>query len=66
MNKKAVVLGAGGFIGGHLVNRLKKEGYYVNGADLKNNEYGNNAADAFKIGDLREVDFCESSCLAVS
>jgi nucleoside-diphosphate-sugar epimerase len=60
MNKKAVVLGAGGFIGGHLVNRLKKEGYYVKGADLKNNEYGNDAADAFEIGDLREVDFCES------
>ncbi len=43
-----------------VVNGLKKEGYYVKGADLKNNEYGNNADDAFKIGDLREVDFCES------
>ena len=41
MKKKAVVLGAGGFIGGHLVKRLKKEGYCVKGVDLKRNEYGN-------------------------
>src|ERR1700738_5044207 len=60
MTKKAVVLGAGGFIGGHLVKRLKKEGYYVKGADLKMNEYGNNAADEFELGDLRDAPFCES------
>ncbi|VXD19106.1 NAD-dependent epimerase/dehydratase family protein [Marinoscillum sp. 108] len=53
--KKALVCGAGGFIGGHLVNRLKKEGYWVRGVDLKDNEYGNNNADEFIIGDLRDV-----------
>ena len=60
MSKKAIVLGAGGFIGGHLVNRLKREGYYVKGADLKKNEYGNNYADDFERGDLRNASFCES------
>ncbi|MEQ8581151.1 MAG: NAD-dependent epimerase/dehydratase family protein [Marinoscillum sp.] len=53
--KKALVCGAGGFIGGHLVNRLKKEGYWVRGVDLKENEYGNNNADEFVIGDLRDI-----------
>ena len=43
MKKKALVCGAGGFIGGHLVNRLKSEGYWVRGVDLKENEYDNNA-----------------------
>ncbi len=51
--KKALVCGAGGFIGGHLVKRLKKEGYWVQGIDLKENEYGNMEADEFIIGDLR-------------
>jgi GDP-D-mannose 3',5'-epimerase len=60
MSKKAVVLGSGGFIGGHLVNRLKREGYFVRGADLKRNEYGNNLADEFVKGDLRDAAFCES------
>ncbi|MBB3836407.1 nucleoside-diphosphate-sugar epimerase [Runella defluvii] len=50
--KKALVCGAGGFIGGHLVNRLKSEGYWVRGVDLKQNEFGNNQADEFIIGDL--------------
>lgn len=54
--KKALVCGSGGFIGGHLVNRLKKEGYWVRGVDLKENEYGNNNADEFLIGDLRDID----------
>ncbi|NJB71511.1 nucleoside-diphosphate-sugar epimerase [Saonia flava] len=54
--KKALVCGSGGFIGGHLVNRLKKEGYWVRGVDLKENEYGNNNADEFIIGDLRNID----------
>ncbi|MEX0769237.1 MAG: NAD-dependent epimerase/dehydratase family protein [Balneolaceae bacterium] len=53
-SKKALVCGAGGFIGGHLVNRLKEEGYRVNGIDLKENEFGNNNADDFVIGDLRD------------
>lgn len=55
--KKALVCGAGGFIGGHLVNRLKDEGYRVRGVDLKENEYGNMNADEFIRGDLRDADF---------
>jgi len=53
--KKALVCGAGGFIGGHLVNRLKSEGYWVRGVDLKENEYGNMSADEFVVGDLRDI-----------
>lgn len=60
MGKKAIVMGAGGFIGGHLVNRLKKEGYWVRGVDLKRNEFGNNSADDFVVGDLRDPRFCNS------
>ena len=52
--KKILVCGAGGFIGGHLVNRLKKDGYWVRGVDLKENEYGNNNSDEFILGDLRD------------
>ena len=52
--KKALVCGAGGFIGGHLVNRLKDEGYWVRGVDLKHNEFGNENADEMIIGDLRD------------
>lgn len=51
--KKAVVLGAGGFIGGHLVKRLKAEGYFVRGIDLKYHEHCDSLADEFYIGDLR-------------
>lgn len=58
--KKALVCGAGGFIGGHLVNRLKQEGYWVRGVDLKENEYGNNSADEFIIGDLRKPEVVEA------
>lgn len=54
--KRALVCGAGGFIGGHLVNRLKQEGYWVRGVDLKENEYGNNNADEFIVGDLRKAE----------
>jgi len=50
--KKALVCGAGGFIGGHLVNRLKSEGYWIRGVDIKRNEFGNDQADEFMIGDL--------------
>lgn len=53
MVKKALVCGAGGFIGGHLVNRLKQEGYWVRGVDIKTNEFGNNNSDEFICGDLR-------------
>jgi GDP-D-mannose 3',5'-epimerase len=51
---KAVVMGAGGFIGNHLVNRLKSEGYHVLGVDLKYPEYSDSRADEFIIGDLRD------------
>ncbi len=54
MNKKAIVMGAGGFIGSHMVKRLKKEGYYVKGVDLKKPEFSNTEADDFIIGDLRD------------
>lgn len=52
--KTALVLGAGGFIGGHLVKRLKQEGYWVRAVDLKHNEYAASPADEFVIGDLRD------------
>jgi nucleoside-diphosphate-sugar epimerase len=52
--KKALVCGAGGFIGGHLVKRLKREGFWVRGVDLKFNEYAETEADDFLIGDLRD------------
>src|SRR5215467_14790463 len=54
--KKALVCGAGGFIGGHLIKRLKNEGYWVRGIDLKENEYGSNHANEFIKGDLRKPD----------
>jgi nucleoside-diphosphate-sugar epimerase len=57
--KKALVLGAGGFIGSHLVRRLKSEGCYVTGVDLKHPDFSPTAADEFIIGDLREQDFCK-------
>ncbi|MBP6948857.1 MAG: NAD-dependent epimerase/dehydratase family protein [Candidatus Pacebacteria bacterium] len=53
MQKTALVLGAGGFIGSHMVNRLKSEGYWVRGVDLKKPEYSNTQADNFQIFDLR-------------
>jgi len=55
--KKILVLGAGGFIGSHLVQRLKNEGNYVIGVDLKTPEYIESLADEFLIGDLREFEF---------
>lgn len=51
--KRSVVLGAGGFIGGHLVTRLKKMGYWVRGVDIKYHEYKKSDADEFIIADLR-------------
>ena len=54
--KTALVLGAGGFIGSHLVKRLKAEGLFVRGVDLKNPDFGASVADEFVIGDLREQD----------
>jgi nucleoside-diphosphate-sugar epimerase len=54
MQKKALVCGAGGFIGGHLVKRLKEENYWVRGVDLKPNAYSESTADEFVIGDLTD------------
>jgi GDP-D-mannose 3', 5'-epimerase len=52
--KTALVLGAGGFIGGHLANHLKRRGYYVRGVDLKHNEHQGLIIDDFVIGDLTD------------
>lgn len=54
----AIVLGAGGFIGNHLVTRLKSEGFWVMGVDLKYPEFGDTEADDFMIGDLRDPYIC--------
>ena len=58
--KTALVLGAGGFIGSHLVKRLNKEGYWVRGVDLKYPEFSVSFADNFVIGDLRDPHVVES------
>ena len=55
--KKCLVLGAGGFIGSHMVRRLKKEGAFVRGVDLKEPDFSKSVADEFVTGDLRDVDF---------
>ena len=55
--KKILVLGAGGFIGSHVVRRLKEEGHWVRGIDLKHPEFSKTEADHFVIGDLREGNF---------
>ena len=51
---KVVVLGAGGFIGGHLVEKLKSMGYWVRGVDIKRHEFRDTAADEFIVADLRD------------
>jgi len=56
-NGTALVLGAGGFIGSHMVKRLRKEGYWVRGVDLKRPEFTATEANEFVQGDLRDVDF---------
>jgi len=56
--KKALVCGAGGFIGHHMVTRLKKEGFWVRGIDLKYPEFSETDADDFVIGDLRDPYIC--------
>ncbi len=63
MMKKALVAGAGGFIGGHLVKKLKKEGYWVRGVDIKENGYAQTQADEFLILDLREEENCRKALL---
>jgi GDP-D-mannose 3',5'-epimerase len=57
--KNILVCGAGGFIGTHLVNKLKEYGNYVIGADIKYPEFNKTQADTFKIGDLRDTNFVD-------
>ena len=57
--KAALVCGAGGFIGSHMVKRLKKEGYWVRGADVKYPDFSISEADEFMIGDLTDQVFAE-------
>ena len=57
--KRVLVLGAGGFIGHHMVRRLKKEGFWVRGVDLKYPEFSKVEADEFVIGDLRDPHLVE-------
>jgi nucleoside-diphosphate-sugar epimerase len=56
--KRALVCGAGGFIGSHMVKRLKKEGFWVRGVDLKFPKFSETEADDFVIGDLRDPSLC--------
>ncbi len=56
--KRALVCGAGGFIGAHMVKKLKNEGFWVRGVDLKRPEFGDTAADDFVVGDLRDPVLC--------
>ncbi|SMB87743.1 NAD-dependent epimerase/dehydratase [Hymenobacter roseosalivarius DSM 11622] len=58
MSKKILVCGGGGFIGGHLVKRLKSEGYWVRVCDLKRNEFSPSPADEFIVGDLTDPVIC--------
>ena len=57
--KTSLVCGAGGFIGSHLVKKMKKEGFWVRGVDLKYPEFSKTAADDFVIGDLRDPALCK-------
>ena len=60
--RTALVLGAGGFIGSHMVKRLKSEGYWVRGVDLMHPDFSETEADEFILGDLRDVKFV-AACL---
>jgi len=59
--KKALVCGAGGFIGHHLVKRLKKDGYYVRGVDIKRPEFSMTSANQFMVLDLRDGKNCDKA-----
>ena len=59
--RTALVLGAGGFIGSHLTRRLRDDGFWVRGVDLKFPEFSETAADDFVIGDLRDQDICRQA-----
>lgn len=59
--KRILVNGAGGFIGGHLVKRLKAGGLWVRAVDLKRHEYSESPADEFIVGDLRDQDLVRAA-----
>lgn len=61
--KRALVLGAGGFIGSHMVKRLKREGYWVRAVDVKKPEYSKSPADEFLILDLRKYDNAKNALI---
>ncbi len=63
--QRAVVTGAGGFIGHHLVRALKADGYWVRGIDLKYPEFGSTVADEFELLDLRRWEQCETAMRGV-
>ena len=65
MQKRAVVGGAGGFIGHHMVKYLKDRGYWVRGVDIKEPEYEPTAADEFLVLDLREWENCVAATAGV-
>jgi len=62
---KVLVTGAGGFIGHHLVKRLKREGFWVRGVDIKAPEFEDTSADEFEILDLRRWESCLKACRGV-
>jgi GDP-D-mannose 3', 5'-epimerase len=64
--KTAVVAGAGGFIGFHLVNTLKQQGYWVRGVDCKLPEFAPTSADEFLVLDLRQAENCQRAVQSVS
>jgi GDP-D-mannose 3',5'-epimerase len=59
--RRALVCGAGGFVGGHLVKKLKKEGYWIRGVDIKEHEFALTQADEFLLLDLREPENCNKA-----
>jgi len=59
--KKVLVNGAGGFIGGHLVKRLKQDGFWVRGVDIKHHEYSETEADEFIKGDLCDPEVAKAA-----
>jgi nucleoside-diphosphate-sugar epimerase len=63
--KRILVNGAGGFIGGHLVKRLKAEGNWVRAVDIKRHEFAEPPADEFILGDLREPDVVKAAVAGI-
>ncbi len=57
--KRALICGAGGFIGSHMAKRLKDEGYWIRGVDLKHPAFSRTSADDFVTGDLRDPRICK-------